>query len=275
MSKRPLPQVGQKIAASKFFVSKMNVRHGQPFGDTKRDKLLIANLRRAKNHRPVHPIKARPEGNRFGVYAGRRKLLALKQLQQKEFIVGEHCLIDHLSDDEARMASWIENLRDLQDDMDPITRAKGLNEVLSTSTVSLRMFARMHGFSPSTLTEWLSVLELSPKMQKVVEKGSIYYTDALKLTRMKLGTEKQDKLAELVETAGVDAFKSELARLQAGKGKRGIPAGKYSIIRVTWDKRYPPDVKDLKKLDELAKAKEMERDEYAKCVLREHVKSAG
>lgn len=270
MAKTKLPQIGDKISADKFFVSKCNVRADLPFGESESDKLLIANLRRGKI---VEPFKARPEGEGYGVYQGRRRFLAKKALGVRFFVVGKDCLIDDVTDEEAKMASWVENLRELQDDMDPITRAKGLSEVLSTSTVSLRMFARLHGFSPSTLSEWLKLLELSPRMQEVTQKRLLFFKDALDVAKLKLNTELQDQLAEILEKDGYDAFKAELKRRMVGKRKRGIPKGKYSILRITWDSRYPPDVETLNKLTKLAEANNKEVDDYCKEVLREHAKT--
>jgi ERCC4-related helicase len=83
----------------------------------------------------------------------------------------------------------------------------------------------------------------------------------------------QDKLAETVETDGVDAFKKELARLQEGRGKRGIPKGKYVIVRTVFDRRYRPDMDLYAKLEELARTKEKKVDEYCKDVLKDHIKN--
>ena len=235
MSKPELPKIGDKIPREMFFVSDMNVRKGRPFGDSEADKNLIQDLRRAKDNKPVFAFKARPEGDGYGVYVGRRKLLALKMLR-KEMVIGVHGVVDHVTDEEAISASWTENRTELQEEMDPISYAEGLQKVLSFSPLSLRKWAEAHNMSPSTVSERLRVLELSPKMQEVTANRKIFYYDALQIAKMKLGKELQDKLAELAET-DYDAFKAELKRRIAGKGKRGIPADRYWIDRLAWDKR--------------------------------------
>jgi len=244
MRERDLPNVGGHIPVEKFHISELNVRVGQPFGESEEDRALIDQLRWGKI---IEPFKARPEGDGYGVVVGRRRFLAKKEIGTKFFVVGSDCLIEEMTDEEARETSLIENLKILRKELDPITRAMRLNEIVSYSPTGLRGTARRLGIPPSTLSEWLKVLELSPKMQEAVAKGLLYYTDALHLAKMKIGQIKQDELAEILEKEGVEAFKKELERLAEKKLKRGTPKGKYIILRATFDKRYPPDVEICEK----------------------------
>lgn len=266
-----LPSLGEKIPVEKFHVSETNVNYGQPFGESQEDRNLIQNLR---NGELIHAFKARPEGKGFGVYVGRRRFLSKKTVGAKFFVVGTDCIINEISDDDARVASWIENLKELRHTMNPLVRAKGLSQILAHSTTGLRGTAGILGLSPSTLSEWLKILELSPKMQEAVGKDLLFYTDALHLARLKLGEAKQDELAEILEKEGLDAFNKAVERISAGKGlKRGIPKDVYYILRVTFDKRYKPDIQLTEKIEKLAKDNNMEVDEYVKkVVLPEHVK---
>jgi len=264
-----LPKVGNRIPTEKFHVSKLNVRADEAFGETEEDQQLIAQLRHGK---VVQPFKARVEADGYGVYVGRRRFLAKKALGAKTFVVGVDCVIEEVKDGEAQEASLVENI--LRKDINPVARARAFNEVVSRSPTGLRGTARRLGMSPSTLSEYMKILELSPKMQGILAKGLLAYKDGLELARMKVGTQKQDELAELLEKEGWDAFKAELARLGEGKGKRGIPRGTYIILRTTFDRRYKPDIELYEKLSSLAEAKNMEVDEYAKEVLRNHVKTA-
>jgi len=266
---KDLVEVGDRIAVEKFHVSPLNVRAGEPFGEAEEDQRLIAHLRRGKI---IGPFKARSEGDGYGVFVGRRRFLAKKKGGAKYFVVGADCLVEDVSDEDAREASLIENLDILRKEMDPITRAKILNEVVSFSAGGLRGTARRLGVSASTLSEWLKVLELSPRMQEALAKGLLFYTDALKIARMKLGTDLQDELAEVLETEGPDALKRELIRFSKGGLKRGVAKGVYIVLRTTFDKRYKPDVELYEKLTELAEAKNLRLDGYCKWVLTEHVK---
>ncbi|MFQ5999157.1 MAG: ParB/RepB/Spo0J family partition protein [Candidatus Bathyarchaeia archaeon] len=263
-----MPKVGDRIPVERFHVSEMNVRADELFGDAEEDKQLIAQLRRG---RIVEPFKARPEGNGYGVVVGRRRFLAKKEAGAKYFVVGTDCLIEEMSDEEAQEASLIENLEILRKSMNPITRAEQLNEIISFSSGGLRGTARRLGISASTLSEWLKVLELTPKMQEAVAKGLLYYTDALMIARMKLGEALQDELAEVLETKGLEALKKELMKVTAGKMKRGIPTGVYRIDRVIWDKRNRTEMGYYEILMKAAEKKGMKVPEYIKDFMIKHI----
>jgi ParB-like chromosome segregation protein Spo0J len=126
----------------------------------------------------------------------------------------------------------------------------------------------------STLSEYLQILNLNPEMQKAVQKRLISFRDALAAVRLGLEDEQQKKLAEKAEKEGAEAFKQELARAMEGKGKRGIPAGVYIVIRSIFDKRNEEELKYYEALQRLAKQNNMDVAEYTKKVIIEHVKSA-
>lgn len=268
MAKMELPKVGDKIPIERFHVSKLNMRADEPFGDAEEDKLLIANLRYGKI---VGPFKARLEGDNYGVYMGRRRFLAKKQLGSKQFVVGIDCLIDNVSDEEARVASLVENLDVLRKDPNPITRAHRLAEVIDASPGGLRGAAAQLGLAPSTLSEWLKVLELSPKMQKAVAEGQLMFTHALQVAKMELGKEKQDDLADVLQKDGLDAFQGELARIPTGKMKRGIPGGVYEVERVTWDKRNRKEMLYYEAVKKAAEAKNTKIPDYIKDFIIRHI----
>lgn len=265
-----LSKIGDKIPVEKFFVSKWNVRADEEFGDKDSDVLLTKHLSHADI---VQPFTARPEDDGYGVIIGRRRFLAKKESGVKTFVIGKDCLIKEMSDEEALDCSLRENLQVFQDDLNPISRAIALSKILSRKTTGLRGLARVWRMQPSTLSEWLKVLELSPKMQDALTKGLLLYSDARQILRMGLGTELQDKLAEILETDGLEAFKNEVARIPTGKMKRGIPKDIYIILRTTFDRRYKPDIALYEKISKLAETKKMKVDEYTKWVLSEHVKS--
>lgn len=268
MSEKNLPEAGVKVSVEKFHVSKMNARADEPFGKSEEDQLLIANLRRS---RIIGPFKARPESDGFGVYMGRRRFLAKKTIGMKHFVVGTDCIIEELNDEEAREASLIENLQILRKDMDPLTRAERLNEIISFSARSLRGTAAHLGLSPSTLSEWLKVLDLGPRMRESLRKGLISFHTGLVVAKMELGVEKQADLAEVLETEGSEAFKRELDRIPTGKMKRGIPKGVYEIDRVVWDTRNRKEMDPLKVVDKAAEKKGMKRPEYIKAFIIKHI----
>ena len=266
---KALPKIGDKIPINQFFVSKINMRVDESFGESPEDQALIEHFRRTGI---VQPSKARPEKNGYGVVIGRRRFLALKESGLKELTVGQHILIEDMTDEEGMDASLKENLQEFQRTPDPVTRAKAISAYLSKLPTGIRGLARAWGISHSTLSEYLKILELNPAMQKVVQEGTVSFRDALATARTELKDEQQTELAEAAENKGVDAFKQDLARLMAGKGKRGLPAGVYIVIRSIFDKRGE-DLKYYKALQKLAKENDLEIADYAKKVIIDHVKS--
>jgi len=268
------PKVGDRIAIEKFHVSVLNVRSEEDeaeFGKSEDDQVLIHQVRMKK--KLVQPIKARIEKDGYGIYIGRRRFLAKKKLGSKFLVVGQDVIFEEVDEEEGKEDSLIENLKMLKTEVDPIVRARALQELIASRPDGMTGTARRLGISKSRLSEWLKVLELTPKMQDKVSKGLMAFQTSLEVARMKLGSERQDELAETLETKGLDEFKKEIERQSTGQMRRGIPPGKYVIDRVVWDKVYKPDMEAVKKLDQLAEAKHMARAEYDKWVLLEHVKA--
>lgn len=268
MTEKATPKIGEAIPITKFFVSKMNIRAEEQFGKTTEDFTLTQHLTKQDL---VQPIIARPEGTRYGVIIGRRRFLAKKKAGAKKLVVGEDILIKQLDDNQALDESIRENLTMFRQELNPIARAKALRKLLETKNYSLRELARVWKVPLSNLSEWLRILELSPKMQDQVTKGSLYFTDALNIAHMKLPVEIQNKLAETLEKRGYDQFKTELAHLRSGKEKRGLPAGKYEVLRLTWNKTDKDEQELYQRLEQLAKVMKKTTEEAAKIIIRERL----
>lgn len=263
-----LPKFGERIPAERFHISKLNVRASEPFGESENDKNLIENLRRGNI---VEPFLARPEEKGYGVYVGRRRFLAKCAVGTKAFVVGKDVLIENTDGEQAREESLVDNLDVLREEMNPLVRARAVQDLIDHNMIGLRAVARKLGLAPTNLSEWTKILELTPPMQEAVGKGQIYYKDALTLTKMKVGELQEKKLAEAAETGGRDAYIAALDTLQTGHEKRGIPKDKYMVVRAMFEKAHEEEI--YSKLEQLAKAKNMEIGEYSKQVLTEHVKS--
>ena len=168
-------------------------------------------------------------------------------------------------------ASLIENLALFRKSMNPMVRATGLNTIIAHSPGGLRATARRLGIPRSTLSDWLQVLKLSPKLQEALRQNRFSFQTALKVVKLQLGAARQDELAKLLETDGLDAFEREVARLNKGRGKRGIPKGVYEIARVTWDTRDKTDMHFYEILSHTAERQELPVPEYIKDFLQRHI----
>lgn len=265
-------EVGKTVSVDKIHVSKLNVRVEDSFGESDEDHALIENLRKGTI---VHPFKARPEGDGYGVYVGRRRFLAKKAIGTKLFIVGKDIMIDQVDDDQARKESGVENLSLFRKEMDPWTRARSLQQIIDVSMVSLRTLGKELGVPHNTLSEYVSILQLHGDWERLIREGKLDFFNALKLVRLKLGELQEEELAKVLDVEGLDAYYAALAKITGGKvERRGVPRGKYVVIRTTLEKRSKDDMKLFEGLEKLAKARNQQVNEYAKDVLREHVKKA-
>ena len=249
----------ENIPIEKIRVSTLNVRAGEEFGDEE-DRELVRNL---ESQGLLQPIVVRPVGDEYEVVIGRRRFLSLKQSGAREAT----CIVREMGDEEAMDASLSENI--MRRPVDPVTLGKWLKKRLEMTGESLRSYARKIGKPASTLSEWLRMNDLSEGMQRAVSKGLVAFTDALKVARLNIPYEEQERLALKAIEEGAEEFKRELERIRKGYEKRGAPKG-LLVVRVSFGTESPI----YEALKRLAEEKGMELGEYVKQVLEEHVKSA-
>ena len=249
----------ETIPIDNIFVSDLNIRADEKFGEAPEDQALQENVRRAG---VKQPITVRSRGEKYEVILGRRRFLSSKA----NGIKAVECVVrDEWDDREALKASLIENMNNLQKPLDPITRAEALNRLISMSTKDMQGVARELGIAKSTMSEYLKILELGPKLKEQVRREVIPFKEAVHITRLKLGEDLQDSLAELAVTKGLDALKNEVERLKFGK-KRGAPRG-LLVIRLVFDHRNREDQNHYEALMKLGGG------EYCKSTLVEGLKN--
>lgn len=271
-----LPSFGQKIPVDQFHISECNVRHGEPFGVTQEDQEFKEHL---KFNQIRVPMEARPEKEGYGIYIGRRRFFGKKDFTEG-FVIGKDVIINDISEEEAREASFIENNEWLKKNMDPITYAEQLNKV--SGNQSIRSTAKRLNIGASTLSEYLTLLKglTSTKMRNILRTGIIPYkgrssTDpysALSLAKLELSKEKLDELAQVLETEGVEEFWKQVQPYQQHKKSRGLPKGEYDVFRVTWNKSNDYDKKYSQAITQASKAQNKTEPEYIKLFLIKHMK---
>jgi len=270
------PKAGEPVPVEMFHVSKCNVRYNVVFGLTEKDKNLEENL---KYNRIKLPMHARPEEGTYGIYIGKGRLEA-RGKYTTHFIVGEEVLFFDISEEEARIASFIENNDYLKKTMNPLTYAENLNMIASKSG-GIRATARRLGISASGVSEYLTMLEglSSKKMREAFRKYNIPYKgksssdshSMLGIAKMKLGKDKLDDLAEVLMNDGVQALYNKIDSMVTGK-KRGLPKGVFLAIRVTWNQKNKFERKYKETIGKAAKNEGLTEDKYVKMFLIDHIK---
>ncbi|GAH91265.1 unnamed protein product, partial [marine sediment metagenome] len=124
---------------------------------------------------------------------------------------------------EALDISFIENIH--RKDVDSVTLGRAVKLKLEREGISLGKLARRLKIPKSTLQNWDLMNNLSPAMQKEVQRGTVPLRDALKVVWMKLPPEVEDTLAEEARVDGLEVFKRSLNRIAAEEEKRGAPKG--------------------------------------------------
>lgn len=249
----------KSIPIEKIRVSTLNVRAGEEFGDEE-DQELVRNV---ESMGLLQPIVVRPVGDEYEVVVGRRRFLSLKQSGAKEAT----CIVREMGDEEALDASLSENI--IRKSVDPVTLGRWLKKRLEMTGESLRSYARKIGKSASTLSDWLRMNELSETMQRLVSERAIAFSDALRVARLKLPYEEQERLALKAIEEGAEEFRKELERIRKGQEKRGAPKG-LLVIRVAFGK----ESEVYEGLRRLAEERGMELGDYVRKVLEDHVRSA-
>lgn len=269
-----LPSAGTKIPVEKLHVSECNVRYDERFGESEEDREFVEHLK----FNPIQvPMEARPEGDGFGVYIGRRRFLAKKDYTT-HFTVGKDLLIFDVSEEEAREASFIENNEWLKKNMDPITYAEQLNIIASRGGGGIRATAKRLGVAPSTVSQYLKLLTLSDKMRKAVRDKLIPYMgksgsdphSALGLAKMVLSHERQDMLAETLLNGGKEALYGEIDKL-TGVKRRGIKKDQFYVFRVTYPKTNKFTRQKAETISKAAKNRNMTEPEYIQHIIDSHM----
>ena len=249
----------ENIPVEKIFVSDLNVRAHEEFGEAPEDEALRENVRREG---VKQPITVKPQGEKYEVILGRRRFLSIKANGEKEV----ECVVrDDWDDREALKASLIENWPEFQKNLDPITRAEALNRLISMSTKDMQGVAREMKIPKSSMSEYLTVLRLSPKLKELVRRRVVPFKEAVHIARLKVGEDSQDSLAELAVSKGLDALRNEVERLKFGK-RRGAPRG-LLVIRLVFDHRNMEDKNRYEALMKLGGGK------YCKSILVERLQN--
>jgi len=245
------------IPTEKLEVDPMNPRYGVEFGDDELDEMLVRNLESVGQ---LEPLIVRKLNSKYGIISGSRRFLAGRD-KFKEF----PCIVKEVDDAEAIKIALSTEIGTKK--LSPIQRARAYQLLLDTTNKSLSAVAREIGVPKSTLSEWLSFLKLTGKMQKAIDAGVVREKEAKLMVRMRLSEDLQNDLAEKAFVSR-EAFEEALNQLGRAKERRGAPKGLF-VVRIV----LPPTLEST--LSVLSSNENKSVGEYVKDVLIEHLKGLG
>ena len=129
----------------------------------------------------LQPLLVRPNGSRFDLIYGHRRLAAARIAEQTTVPAFFNLDADEGKD---RVRRLVENLH--REDLTPLDEATGYRELLDLGLVpgGQRGLAQMVGKSQSHVSKRLALLKLPADVQKTVDAGGISVTDAAELAKL-------------------------------------------------------------------------------------------
>jgi ParB family chromosome partitioning protein len=171
--------------------------------DPRRHEELVSSIREKGIMQPlvVRPVKS-PEGMRYEVIAGERRLRALKELNFKEAPV----IIRNVKDEEALELSLIENIQ--REELNAIEEAHAYERLINEFSLTQDDVAKAVGKNRSTVNNSLRLLKLPLVIQDYVSRGTISMGHARALLSLEVKS-KQIALAEKIAKKGLSVREVE------------------------------------------------------------------
>ncbi len=245
----------QNIPIDQIDIADENVRRDVEFGYDEHDKLLIGHLDSFDLLQPV-VVRFDPRDKRYKLIIGRRRFMAMKEKGTHEI----PAIITELSGVQAEAASLLENL--IRKDLKPLEKASMVKKLVDADPRRTAGVSERYGIPKSTISEWLSILQLPSDLQLKLDKGEITMYEAIHIARRP----KQEQ-ALLAEAAASGKLEQEMMRLGV---KRRVPKGLFTLRLVFHPgKRHDRWLWD--NLSKLAQEEGQEITQYARNILKEHV----
>jgi ParB family chromosome partitioning protein len=171
--------------------------------DSTRHEELVSSIREKGIMQPlvVRPVKS-PEGIKYEVIAGERRLRALKELDFKEAPV----IIRNVKDEEALELSLIENIQ--REELNAIEEAHAYERLINEFSLSQDNVAKAVGKSRSAVNNSLRLLKLPLVIQDYVSRGTISMGHARALLSLE-DKSKQIAMAEKIAKKGLSVREVE------------------------------------------------------------------
>ncbi len=248
----------KNIPISLIDIAKENVRKDIVFGKDQSDNLMKEHLSKFDLLQPL-VVRFDTKSKRYKLLIGRRRFLALHNKGEKQIPV----IVTKLKGAEAEAASLFENL--IRKDLSPLEKARMVKKLVESSKSGITGISQKYGLPKSTISEWLSILNLPEQLQEKIEREEITLHEGIKIARQPKDI--QDKLAS---TTSLNSLDEEMLKLGV---KRGAPKGLLTV-RLVFNPSKIKD-KDLwNRLEEKAKQNGNDLNDFIKEILTNYVKNS-
>ncbi len=141
----------------------------------------------------IQPISVRKTERGYELIAGERRLRACALIGRKTV----EAIVYDLRDKDCAVWALIENLQ--RSDLGVFDEAKGISELITLWGVSREEAAKRLGIAPSTLSNKLRLLKLSPEVREIVTESKLTERHARELLRLESGELQRRAAAHIAE----------------------------------------------------------------------------
>ncbi|MGN0628951.1 MAG: ParB/RepB/Spo0J family partition protein [Oscillospiraceae bacterium] len=141
----------------------------------------------------VQPVSVRKTERGYELIAGERRLRACALIGRKTI----EAIVYDLSDRDCAVWALIENLQ--RSDLGVFDEAKGISELITLWGVSREEAAKRLGIAPSTLSNKLRLLKLSPEVREIITEAGLTERHARELLRLETEELRRKAAAHIAE----------------------------------------------------------------------------
>jgi ParB family chromosome partitioning protein len=241
----------RNIPINQIDIAQENVRKDYVFGEDEKDNLIKEHLSKFDLLQPV-VVRFDSKSKRYQLLIGRRRFFALSQKGETEI----PAVVTDLEGAEAEAASLFENL--IRKDLSPLEKARMVKKLVESTKSGIAGVSTKYGLPKSTVSEWLSILELPQQLQDRIGTGQITTYEAIRIARAPKAV--QNKLVAA-------AARGRLQEVMVEEGvKRGAPKGLLTV-RIVFDPRKKQDKSMWDKLNRNAEESGLKVADYVRSML--------
>ncbi len=170
----------------------------------------------------LQPVSVRKTGGGYELIAGERRLRACKLIGRQKI----EAIVYDIGDEDSAVWALIENLQ--RSDLSPFDEAEALARLVAAWNIPRENAAKKLGIAPSTLSNRLRILKLSPEVRKIITESRLTERHARELLR--LPEESREEAARFIAEKELNVPETEryISKLLEGKSEKRKPA-RYAV----------------------------------------------